>query len=71
MICIKLNLKFMNRIILKINKTCEPEAFTSLKGFFLKYPEFKAQKDNINSYLSRKKEPFEAADFTLFRLSVY
>lgn len=59
------------RIILKINKTGEPEAFTSLKGFFLKYSEFKPQKDNINSYLSRKKKPFETADFTLFRLSVY
>ena len=34
------------RIILKINKTGEPEAFTSLKGFFLKYPEFLLQKDN-------------------------
>lgn len=58
------------RIILKINKTGEPEAFSSLKGFFLKYPEFLAQKDNINSYLSRKKKPFETAEFTLFRLSV-
>jgi len=58
------------RIILKINKTGEPEAFTSLKGFFTKYPEFLAQKDNINSYLSRKKKPFETANFTLFRLSV-
>lgn len=58
------------RIILKINKTGEPEAFTSLKGFFAKYPEFEAQKDNINSYLSRKKKPFETAEFTLFRLVV-
>ena len=58
------------RIILKINKTGEPEAFTSLKGFFLKYPEFLLQKDNINSYLSRKKQPFESDNFTLYRLLV-
>lgn len=58
------------RIILKVNKTGEPEAFTSLKGFFEKYPEFLAQKDNINSYLSRKRKPFQNDEFTLYRLVV-
>jgi len=42
----------------------------SLKTFFIKYPEFLMQKSNIEAYLTRKKKPFETADFTLFRLSV-
>lgn len=58
------------RIVLKLNKVGEPEAFTSLKKFFDKYPEFLPQKQNINSYLSRKKKPFETADFMLSRLIV-
>lgn len=58
------------RIILKINKNGEPEAFTSLKKFFDKYPELLAQKSNIEAYLSRKKKAFETSDFTLFRFVV-
>ena len=59
------------RKIIKINTSGEtPEVFHSLKTFYAKYPEYKKHKENINSYLSRKKKPFETAEFTLFRLSV-
>jgi hypothetical protein len=60
------------RKILKVNSSGEMpfELFHSLKTFFLKYPEFLTQKSNIEAYLSRKKKPFETAEFTLYRLSV-
>jgi len=47
------------RVILFTNKeTGEVECFSSLKPFFDKYPQFKENEDNINTYLSRKKTGF-------------
>ena len=46
------------------------EAFSSLKPFYEKYPEYIDFKDKINETLSRKKEPYKHDDFTLIRLEV-
>lgn len=59
------------RKIIKINTSGETtEVFHSLKTFFAKYPQYEKHKENINSYLSRKKQPFESDNFTLYRLLV-
>ena len=59
------------RIILFTNKqTGEVECFTSLKPFFDKYPAYKENEDNINTYLSRKKQPFETDEIKVQRLDV-
>ena len=60
------------RKIVKINSTGETpvEVFHSLKTFFEKYPQYEKNKDNINSYLSRKKIPFSIDNFTLYRIVV-
>lgn len=59
------------RKIVKINTSgISPEVFHSLKTFFAKYPQYKKHKENINSYLSRKKIPFSIENFTLYRIVV-
>lgn len=57
------------RIILAIF-TERFEVYGSLKPFFEQYPEYKKFNDNINTYLSRKKEPYKHDEFTLIRLDV-
>ena len=57
----------MKRIILKINVNGSIEPFTNLAEFFKVYPELEKYKENITSYLSRKKEKFEGGGFTLTR----
>lgn len=60
------------RIILFTNKkTGEVEGFTSLKPFFDKYPVYKENEDNINTYLSRKKQAFETDEIKVQRLEVH
>jgi len=46
------------------------EAFSSLKPFLEKYPEFSNLKDSINYHMSRKKSDFVHELFTLQRLNV-
>ena len=59
------------RIILIIDKlTGEVECFTSLMPFFEKYPKYEIYKDNINTYLSRKKQSFENDEIKVQRLDV-
>ena len=59
------------RIILFTNKrTGEDECFTSLKPFFDKYPVYKKNEDNINTYLSRKKQAFETDEIKVQRFEV-
>jgi hypothetical protein len=59
------------RVILFTNKqTGEVECFTSLKPFFDKYPLFKENEDNINTYLSRKKQAFETEEIKVQRIEV-
>jgi len=57
------------RIILVIF-TDRFEVYTSLKPFYAAYPDYKQYNENINTYLSRKKEPYKHNDFTLIRLKV-
>jgi hypothetical protein len=57
------------RIILAIF-TDRFEAFSSLRPFYNTYPEYEQFSDNIDTYLSRKKEPYKHKDFTLIRLDV-
>jgi len=62
---------FNMRVILFTNKqTGEVECFTSLKPFFDKYPLFKENEDNINTYLSRKKQAFETEEIKVQRIEV-
>lgn len=59
------------RVILFTNKqTGEVECFSSLKPFYDKYPQFEAFSDNINTYLSRKKQAFETDEIKVQRLEV-
>lgn len=59
------------RKLIKINALGkEPEAFHSLKTFFEVYPQYKKFKENINTYLSRKKTPITIDDFTLYRITI-
>lgn len=46
------------------------EAYTSLKPFFDAYPDYERYRENINTYLSRKKQPYENDDFKLIRIEV-
>jgi hypothetical protein len=46
------------------------EAFSSLRPFYDTYPEYEKFSYNIDTYLSRKKEPYKHQDFTLMRLDV-
>ena len=46
------------------------EAYTSLKPFFEKYPQYLELKEQINYIMSRKKQPYEHSDFKLQRLNV-
>jgi hypothetical protein len=47
------------------------EAYTSMKPFLDKYPQYKRLKEKINYRMSRKKQPFESSEFRLYRLKVY
>jgi hypothetical protein len=59
------------RVILFTNKqTGEVECFSSLKPFYDKYPVYKENEDNINTYLSRKKTAFETVEIKVERLDV-
>lgn len=59
------------RVIIYTNKlTGQMECFTSLKPFFEKFPEFKENKENINTHLSRKKVAFENDLIKIERVSV-
>ena len=57
----------MKRIILKQNVNGTIEPFTTLSELFKVYTELEKQKENIVTYLSRKKEKFEGDGFTLTR----
>lgn len=46
------------------------EAYTSLKPFFEKYPQYLELKEQINYTMSRKKQPYEHSDFKLQRMNV-
>ena len=59
------------RVILFTNKkTGEVECFSSLKPFLDKYHVYKENEDNINTYLSRKKQAFETDEIKGQRLDV-
>ena len=63
---------FRMRKIAKLNSTGEIplELFRSLKTFFVKYPMYEKHKSNIVHRLTRKKLPYIADNFQLFRLPV-
>ncbi len=67
MLYMKLKSFKMKRIILKINVNGSVEPFTSLPKLFEVYPELDKQKENITTYLSRKKEKFDGDGFILTR----
>ena len=46
------------------------EAYTSLRPFFEGYPDYEKYRENINTYLSRKKQPYEHDEFKLIRIDV-
>lgn len=46
------------------------EAFTSLKPFYDKHPEFKAEEHKIQYNLSRKNRPYKTEKVELYRLEV-
>jgi hypothetical protein len=59
------------RVILYTNKQIgEVEIFSSLKPFFDKFPEFKENRENVNTHLSRQKVAFENDLIKIERVSV-
>ncbi len=46
------------------------EAFTSLKPFLQKYPEYLRKKASIEDAISRNKKPYVGEEFTLVRLNL-
>lgn len=57
------------RIILAIFKD-KFEAYTSLKPFYEKYPQFETEKSSIEYNLSRKNRPYKTHEIELYRLEV-
>ena len=58
----------MKRIILKINVNGSIEPFTTLPKLFKVYPALEKEYDNIVSYFSSKKKPYDVhEEFTLTR----
>jgi len=62
----------MKRAILKINISESIEVFTSLAKLYKKYPEIKKHKENIKTYLTRKKNDYvsKCGGYTIRRVSV-
>lgn len=60
----------MKRVILKINASGKIEVFTSLRKLYNKYPEIEKFSENIDTYLTRKKEDYISATFTIRRVLV-
>lgn len=59
------------RIILFTNKqTRVSTPYSSLKPFFRDNPKFKKYKENITTYLSRKKHPFENEFIKIERIKI-
>ena len=59
------------RVIFYTNKlTGEVQCFSSLKPFFDTFPQFKANIDNINTYLTRKKKAYETDTIRIQRIKV-
>ena len=60
----------MERTILKINTSGEIEVFTSLSKLYDKYSEIEKFSENINTYLTRKKQDYVASNYTIRRVGV-
>jgi len=60
----------MRIILLTKKQNGETECFSTLKPFFEKYPEYEKNRDNINTYLSRKKIYFETDEIKIERKQV-
>lgn len=60
----------MRIILLTKKQSGETECFSTLKPFFEKYSEYEKNRDNINTYLSRKKQAFETDEIKVQRLEV-
>jgi len=60
----------MNRAVLKINTPGKIEVFTSLRKLYNKYPDIEEFTENIDTYLTRKKEDYVSDDYTLRRVFV-
>jgi len=60
----------MERTILKINTSGEIEVFTSLRKLYDKYSEIEKFSENINTYLTRKKQDYVASNYTIRRVGV-
>lgn len=59
----------MNRIIIA-DFNGRLEAFSSLKPFFKKYPIYIQYKASIETYLTRKREPYHHQDVKIIRLDI-
>lgn len=58
------------KILITWLKDDSVELFSSLAPFFKKYPDYKKHKANIETYLSRKNQPFENEEIRLQRVDV-
>ncbi len=57
----------MKRAVLKINTSGKIEVFTSLKPLYDKYPEIEVFEENIDTYLTRKKQDYDLIDGFILR----
>lgn len=60
----------MKRAILKVNTSGKIEVFTSLRKLYDKYPEIEKFTENIDTYLTRKKQDYVSEAYTLRRCKV-
>ena len=60
----------MKRAILKINTSGKIEVFTSLRKLYDKYTDIENFTENIDTYLTRKKQDYVTDTFTLRRVFV-
>ena len=60
----------MKRAILKINTSGKIEVFTSLRKLYDKYSEIEKFSENIDTYLTRKKQDYVSTDYTIRRVFV-
>ena len=60
----------MKKVILKINISGEIEVFSSLRKLYYKYPKIGKLTENIDTYLTRKKEDYVSGTYTLRRVFV-
>lgn len=60
----------MKRAIIKINTSGKIEVFTSLRKLYNKFPEIEKFTENIDTYLTRRREDYVTKKYIIRRVLV-